>query len=409
MARVVQKFGGTSVGDIERIRRVAERAARAHRAGDEVAVVVSAMGGETDRLLGLARQLTDAPHHREIDTLLASGEQVSIALVSLALQELGVPARSFLGGSAGVRTDGRHGVARIDAIDPEAVRAALGDGEVAVVAGFQGLGPDGAITTLGRGGSDLSAVAMAAALQADACEIYTDVDGIYTTDPRITDQARRIPRIGFEEMLELASLGAKVLQTRAVELAMKYGVRLHVRSTFLDDEGSWVVPDEEIDMEGAVVTGVAYDRKTARLSITGVPRGPGQLARLLAPLGEHGVNVDVIIQSDAPAESVDVNFTVSDTELGRAIELLRALPAPFDQCTIQSDPRVAKVSVVGAGMRSQAGVALKVFELLGQAGIPIHLVSTSEIKISCVIDDRFTELAVRLLHDGFELGDPPAV
>jgi len=402
MATIVQKFGGTSVGTIERIQLVAERAVRTHRKGNRVVVVVSAMAGETNRLVDLAGQITRAPHHREIDVLLASGEQVSIGLVALAICEKGVEARSFLGHQVRITTDDAHGMARIMDIEAGSVVEALDAGQIVVIAGFQGINAAGQITTLGRGGSDLSAVAMAAAVHADVCEIYTDVDGIYTTDPRGCSKARKSERITFQEMLELASLGAKVLQTRSVEFAMKYRVPLHVRSSFLDTEGSWVVPEEE-GMEGAVVTGVAFDRNTAKLTAERVPDQPGMVASLLGPLGEAGINVDVIIQNASVAGHTDVTFTVPRNEMERALELAQKATDAIGAGTVRGDDRVAKVSVVGAGMRSEAGVAVRMFEALGAASVNIQLISTSEIKISCVVHERYTELAVRVLHEAFGL------
>lgn len=402
MATIVQKFGGTSVGSVERIKRVAARAVKSHRAGNRVVIVVSAMSGETNRLLSMAQEISAAPHHREIDVLVSSGEQVSIGLVALACCELGVVARSFLGHQVRITTDDAHGMARIRDIDADSVFKALDRGEIVVVAGFQGVNEDGQITTLGRGGSDLSAVAMAAALKADVCEIYTDVDGIYTTDPRIVGNARKIERITFQEMLELASLGAKVLQTRSVEFAMKYKVPLHVRSSFDDREGSWVVPEEE-GMEGAVVTGVAFDRNTAKLTVLGVPDVPGTVADLLVPLGDAGINVDVIIQNTASEGKTDVTFTVSQTEMERAVALAQGVSDRLGAGGVLADAHVAKVSVVGAGMRSEAGVAVKMFKHLGEANVNIQLISTSEIKISCIVNENFTELAVRVLHDAFRL------
>ena len=407
MATIVQKFGGTSVGTVDRIKNVAERAVRTHRKGNRVVVVVSAMAGQTNRLVKLAGQISRSTHHREIDVLLASGEQVSIGLVALAICELGVEARSFLGHQVRITTDDAHGMARIMDIEANPVLAALDANQIVVIAGFQGINISGQITTLGRGGSDLSAVAMAAAVQADVCEIYTDVDGIYTTDPRVCDKARKIDRITFQEMLELASLGAKVLQTRSVEFAMKFRVPIHVRSSFLETEGSWVVPEEE-GMEGAVVTGVAFDRNTAKLTAKRVPDRPGMVARLLGPLGHAGINVDVIIQNASVEGHTDVTFTVARNELERAVALATEATRQIGAGTIVADERVAKVSVVGAGMRSEAGVALRMFGALGEAGVNIQLISTSEIKISCVIQERYTELAVRVLHEAFGLDSTPA-
>ncbi len=402
MATIVQKFGGTSVGDVERIRRVADRAVRTHAKGNRVVVVVSAMAGQTNRLLKLAGEITAAPHHREIDVLLASGEQVSIGLVALAICELGVEARSFLGHQVRITTDNAHGMARITDIQADSVVSALDAGQIVVVAGFQGINLAGQITTLGRGGSDLSAVAMAAALGADVCEIYTDVDGIYTTDPRICDDAQKVDRITFDEMLELASLGAKVLQTRSVEFAMKHGVPIHVRSSFLETEGSWVVPREE-GMEGAVVIGVASDRNTAKLTAKRVPDQPGMVSSLLGPLGDAGINVDVIIQNSSVDGHTDVTFTVPRNEMERALDLARQATAAIGAGHVVGDGDVAKVSVVGAGMRSEAGVAVRMFAALGEAGVNIQLISTSEIKISCVVHERHTDQAVRVLHAAFNL------
>ncbi len=407
MATIVQKFGGTSVGSIDLIRNVARRAAACRQQGNRVVVVVSAMAGETNRLLGLAREVCDLPHHREIDVLVSTGEQVSIALVALALQEAGVAARSLLGHQVRIVTDDAHGRARIQTIDASAVIEALELGEIVVVAGFQGVDAEGSITTLGRGGSDLSAVAMAAAINADVCEIYTDVDGIYTSDPNVVPGARKIARIGFEEMLELASLGAKVLQARSVEIAMKHGVRLHVRSSFHDGEGSYVVPEEEV-MEGPVVTGVAYDRNTAKITVCAVRDDPGVAAQLLRPLGEAGINVDVIIQNVASEGHTDVSFTVPQNELESALAAIEHAARTLGSGTVTSDAHVAKVSVVGAGMRSQAGVAVAMFEALGAAGVNIQMITTSEIKISCVISEGSTELAVRALHEAYGLAMEPA-
>ncbi|MSP90793.1 MAG: aspartate kinase [Myxococcales bacterium] len=414
MSLIVQKFGGSSMASAERIQLVARRALATHRAGHRVVVVVSAMAGETDRLLQLASQLTKKPHDREIDVLLATGEQVSIALLALALQEQGADARSFLGHQVRIETDSSHGQARIQTIDAEPVQEALADGAIVVVAGFQGVDAAGNITTLGRGGSDLSAVALAAAVQADACEIYSDVDGIYTTDPNVYAKARRIDVISCEEMLELASLGAKVLQARSVEFALKYRVRIHCLSTFVDGPGSWVVPDADPQeaamqsgMEGAVVIGIAHDRNTAWLTVHGVPDQPGKAAALFRALANDHINVDVIIQNPAIHGRTDVCFTVAGNVADRAVELMNAQHDAIGFTTLDCNKGVAKVSVVGAGMRSQPGVALRMFQALGDAGINILLISTSEIKISVVIDDRYTELAVRVLHDAFELEKVP--
>ena len=414
MALIVQKFGGTSMGSIERIQNVARRALATHKAGNQVVVVVSAMAGETDRLLRLAGEIGHQPQDREVDVLLATGEQVSIALLALAIRQQGGVARSFLGHQVQIRTDGIHGSARIRTIDAQPVQETLAQGEIVVVAGFQGVDEQGDITTLGRGGSDLSAVAMAAALKADACEIYSDVDGIYTTDPNVCSRARRIARISCEEMLELASLGAKVLQARSVEFALKYKVALHCRSAFHDGEGSWVVPEgSEMEgssvqgLEGAVVTGIAYDRNTARISVSDLPDRPGSAAALFRPLAAAHINVDVIIQTPGLDGRTALSFTLPRNDADRAVQLTEGLRATLGFGALIVDKQVAKVSVVGAGMRSQPGVALRCFDALGEAGINIFLISTSEIKISCVIADRFTELAVRVLHDAFELEKLP--
>jgi aspartate kinase len=418
MPLIVQKYGGTSMGSADRIRHVARRAVATRDAGHQVVVVVSAMAGETDRLLRLAGEITAKPRDREIDVLLATGEQVSIALLALAIGELGVESRSFLGHQVQILTDSAHGQARIHTIEADPVHAALAQGAIVVVAGFQGVDEHGDITTLGRGGSDLSAVAMAAALQADACEIYSDVDGIYTTDPNLYAKARRIDRISCEEMLELASLGAKVLQARSVEFALKYKVRIHCLSTFSDGPGSWVLP--ELDrgqgaepaglegamvggLEGAVVVGVAHDRNTAWLTVKAVPDVPGKAAALFKALAEDHINVDVIIQNPAQGGHTDVCFTVARNVADQAVALTRQHQGEIGFTDIVCDKQVAKVSVVGAGMRSQPGVALRMFKALGDAGVNILLISTSEIKISVVVDDRFSELAVRVLHDAFVL------
>lgn len=410
MALLVQKFGGSSLATVARIRLVAERVAAAHSAGNRIVVVVSAMQGETDRLLKLAAELSPMPRDREIDVLLATGEQVSIALLALALRDKGLEARSFLGHQVKILTDSVHGSARIMTIDAAPVHECLQRGEVVVVAGFQGVDQDGNITTLGRGGSDLSAVAMAAAVGADACEIYSDVDGIYTTDPGMYAKARKIDRISCEEMLELASLGAKVLQARSVEFALKHKVAICCKSTFSDGTGSWVMPvvsgmegNAMAGLEGAVVTGVACDRNTARISVLRIVNRPGAAAALFRPLAEDAINVDVIIQT-APQDGVcELSFTVPKASAARTAALLMQHQAALGFGEIRVAESVAKVSIVGAGMRSQPGVALQAFAALGEAGIDIQLISTSEIKISVVVDDRFAEAAVRVLHDSFRL------
>ena len=407
---VVQKYGGTSVGSIERIREVAKRCIATHRAGHDVVVIVSAMSGETNRLLGLAKQVNDDPpaeYERELDVIAATGEQVSVGLVSLAIQKAGGAAQSFLGSQVRIITDSAFTRARIQSIDGQKIHDALKLGKIAVVAGFQGTDADGNITTLGRGGSDTSGVAIAAALKADVCEIYTDVDGVYTSDPNIVPSARKIARISYEEMLELASLGAKVLQIRSVEFGMKYGVKIHVRSSFNQNEGTWVVPEEK-QMEAVLVSGVTADKNEAKVTLIGVPDKPGTAAKIFQPLSDANIVVDMIIQNISDAGRTDLTFTVPRADLKRTVDLIRrALPEMAEQ-GIKTDDGIAKVSVVGVGMRSHAGVALRTFEILAREGINILMISTSEIKISVVVEAKYAELAVRVLHDGFELGKAPA-
>lgn len=402
MALIVQKYGGTSVGSLERIRAVASRCLRSQSEGQNVVVVVSAMAGETNRLIGLARGLAAIPSPREMDVLVSTGEQVSIALLAIAIQAQGGKARSFLADQIGMRTDNSHGKARILSVDDQNFRRAFDAGEICIVAGFQGVDPEGNITTLGRGGSDTTAVALAAALNADACEIYTDVDGIYTTDPSICPDARKLKQIAYEEMLELASLGAKVLQVRSVEFGMNHQVPIHVRSSFSDEEGSWVVPEEE-SMEKVIVRGVACDRDAAKITVQGVPDIPGVAARIFQPLSDQGINVDVILQNVSEGGTTDVTFTVSgqDRELAESIghDIVEKLQAKG----LVSDPHVAKVSIVGVGMRSHAGIAARTFSALADAEINIQMISTSEIKISCVISEDDVDRAVRVLHAAFKL------
>jgi aspartate kinase len=403
MALVVQKYGGTSVGSVERIQAVAERVCRARTAGHDVVVVVSAMSGQTNTLVDLAHAVSKEPVGREYDVLLSSGEQISIALVAMAIQSAGRPARSFLGYQADIQTDASFGRARIESIDAFRLRTALDDGAVAVVAGFQGTDADGNITTLGRGGSDTTAVALAAALNADVCEIYTDVDGIYTTDPRIVPEASKISRIAFEEMLELASLGAKVLQTRSVEFAMKHGVPIHVRSSFHEGEGSWVVPEEE-SMEQVVVRAVAYDKNEARISLLQIPDQPGVAHKVFSPLSDAGIIVDMIIQNDSQRSGhTDLTFTVPTADRVRTQALVEEANALLGGKGIESDAQIAKVSVVGVGMRTHSGIAAKMFAVLSQEGINIQMISTSEIKISVVIAEEQADKAVQALHAAFEL------
>lgn len=409
MSLIVQKFGGTSVGSVERIQNVAQRVLAARAAGHDVVVVVSAMAGDTNRLVELAQAISRQPAGREYDVLVATGEQVSIALLAMAIAEAGGKARSFLAHQIQLKTEGVHAKARIESIRAPILHEALSRGEVAVVAGFQGVNEEGDITTLGRGGSDTTAVALAAALDADVCEIYTDVDGIYTADPRIVRDARKIPRISYEEMLELASMGAKVLQTRSVEFALKYNVPVHVRSSFDDSLGSWVVA-EDFEMEGevmeqVVVRAVTCDKNEARISVRGVPDQPGIAHKVFQPLSEREIVVDMIIQNASSEEGrTDLTFTVPKADADQAESIMRGVVEALGARAVRSDKSVAKLSVVGVGMRTHSGVATRAFEALSTNGINIQMISTSEIKISMVIDERYSELAVRCLHDAFELG-----
>ncbi|MBS1115878.1 MAG: lysC [candidate division NC10 bacterium] len=407
MALIVQKFGGTSVGDVDRVKNVARRVAQARAGGHDVVVVVSAMAGETDRLIGLAQKLADRPNERELDVILATGEQVSIGLLSLALHGLGQRARSFTGGQVRIQTDDVHTKARIVSIDSERVRQALSDGEIAIVAGFQGVSAEDEITTLGRGGSDLTAVAMAAALQADVCEIYTDVDGVYTTDPNIVSEARKLDRISYDEMLELASLGAKVLQTRSVEYAKNYLVPVHVRSSFNDNPGTMVVK-EDAAMEKVVVSGIAYNKQEAKITITRVADRPGISATLFGRVADANIVVDMIVQNMSQDGSTDISFTVPRTDYARAQDIVRAVAKEIGAGKVIGDDKIAKVSIVGVGMRTHSGVAARMFETLGREKINILMISTSEIKVSCVIEAKYAELAVRVLHEAFGLAGPPA-
>jgi aspartate kinase len=398
---IVQKYGGTSVGDPERIRNVARRAVRTAEAGHQVVVVVSAMAGETNALVALARELGgEDPDRREYDQLVSLGESKTIALLAMAIQRLGRAARSFTGGQVKVLTDGAHERARIQHIDREPLLEVLRAGGIAVVAGFQGVDERGDVTTLGRGGSDTSAVAIAAALGADVCEIYTDVDGVYTTDPNLAARARKLSRISYEEMLEMASLGAKVLQIRSVKFAMRYGVPIHVRSSFSDDEGTWVVREEEV-VEQLVVSGVTFNRNEAKIRVRGVKDAPGVAASIFLPLSESGIVVDMIVQNVSQDGSTDVTFTVPRDDFKRASEIARQAAAAVGARDVEGDMAIAKVSVVGLGMKDHAGVAARMFQVLAREGINIQLISTSEIKISVVIEEKYTELAVRALHDAF--------
>jgi aspartate kinase len=406
VALLVQKYGGTSVGSIDRIRNVARRCLASQLAGNDVVVIVSAMSGETNRLLGLAHEVAKVPEAREMDAIAATGEQVSAALMALAIQAEGGKARSLLGHQVRILTDTAFTKARIRTIDGTKIHSTLERGEIAVVAGFQGVDENGDITTLGRGGSDTSAVAVAAAIGASACEIFTDVTGVFTTDPGMCPSARKIDRISYEEMLELASLGAKVLQIRSVEIAMKYGVPLHVRSSFSDVPGTWVT-GEDSALEDVSVTGVAYDKNEARVLLVGVLDKPGVVASIFGAIAEKNISVDMIIQSPsvAPGEGgevrADVTFTVTKTDLVRVKPFIEELAGKIGAREVRYDEDVVKVSIVGLGMRSHAGVAARMFEILAKEGINIQAISTSEIKISCLVASKYTELAVRSLHDGF--------
>jgi len=405
MPLIVQKYGGTSVGTVEKIQSVAKKVAGFRDRGVDVVVAVSAMSGETNRLIGMAHEMQDNPDPREMDVLVSTGEQVTIALLCMALKDLGYDARSYTGGQVSIQTDSAHTKARIQSIDDQNIRADLAAGRVVVVAGFQGIDESGNITTLGRGGSDTTGVALAAALQADECQIYTDVDGVYTTDPRVVDTARCLDRITFEEMLEMASLGSKVLQIRAVEFAGKYKVPLRVLSTFKDGEGTLITLDEELsEMEQPVVSGIAFNRDEAKVSVLGVPEAPGIAARILSAVGDANIEIDVIVQNtSADHKTNDLTFTVNRTELQKAKEVVESLIPELNARAVETDDKIAKVSIVGVGMRSHAGVAANMFKALAEDNINIQLISTSEIKVSVIIDERYLELAVRTLHSAFEL------
>jgi aspartate kinase len=401
MSLIVQKFGGTSVGDVERIRNVARRVVETQRKGHKVAVIVSAMAGETNALVALAKEMGgEAPDPREYDALISIGESKTIALLAMAIQRLGGKARSFTGAQMGMLTDADHSRARIESVDARSILEVLDAGGVAVVAGFQGVDEDGNITTLGRGGSDTSAVAVAAAIGADVCEILTDVDGVLTADPRIVPGARKLARISYDEMLELASLGAKVLQIRSVKFAKNFRVPLHVRSSFHDGEGTWVTPEEDV-MERLTVSGVTYNNKEAKVRVKRVKDQPGVVARLFAPLAKANITVDMIVQNLADDGSTDVTFTVPKGEYSRALALTREVAAELGAADVEGDANIAKVSIVGLGMKDHAGVAQRMFAVLGDEGINIQLISTSEIKISVVIEEKYAELAVRALHAAF--------
>lgn len=407
MSLIVQKFGGTSVGTIERIEGVADKVAKFHGEGHQVVVVVSAMSGETNRLIGLANEIQARPVPREMDVLVSTGEQVTTALLSMALTKRGVKAKSYTGGQVKILTDSAHTKARIQHIDDQNLRADLDAGYVTVVAGFQGVDEKGNITTLGRGGSDTTAVALAAALKADECQIYTDVDGVYTTDPRVVSSAQRLDRITFEEMLEMASMGSKVLQIRAVEFAGKYQVPLRVLHSFQEGPGTLISIEELNDVETPTIAGIAFTRDEAKLTVSGVPDMPGIAYKILGPIGEANIEIDVIVQNVGHDNTTDFTFTVARGDLVRAQEILQDVVAEIGAKSVESDSKIAKVSVVGVGMRSHAGVASQMFSALADVGINILMITTSEIKISVIIEEKFLELAVRALHTAFGLDAEP--
>lgn len=407
MALIVQKFGGTSVGSPERIAQVAEKVAKFRAAGDDVVVVVSAMSGETNRLLGLAKQVCAKPSLREMDVMIATGEQVTIALLAIALNNNGVPAVSFTGAQVPIVTDSEYGKARILSIDETNIAEQLKAGKVVVVAGFQGVNEQGEITTLGRGGSDTTAVALAAALKADECQIYTDVDGVYTTDPRVVSRAQRLSRITFEEMLEMASLGSKILQLRSVEFAGKYNVPLRVLHSFQEGSGTLITTDENEDnMEQPIISGIAFNRDEAKLTIRGVPDTPGVAFKILGPISAANIDIDIIVQNVAQDNTTDVTFTVNNLDYDKALEVLQATAKEIGAVEVSGTTSIAKVSIVGVGMRSHPGVASSMFEALAKENINIQMISTSEIRVSVVIDEKYVELAVRALHTAFGLDAP---
>jgi len=406
MALVVQKYGGTSVGDLERIKNVASRVLRTKNQGNQVVVVVSAMAGETDKLIRLAKQISSTPNEREMDVLVATGEQVSIALLAMTLRAMGTDAKSYLAFQIKLATDSAFGRARIMGIESDKILTDLKEGRIVVIAGFQGVDESDNITTLGRGGSDTTAVAIAAALKADLCEIYTDVEGVYTTDPNVCPQARKLSKISYDEMLEMASLGAKVLQIRSVEFAKKYNVPIHVRSSFTDNPGT-IVCMEEKEMEQVVVSGVTYNKNEAKIEIMHVPDVPGVAAKVFQPLADADIVVDMIIQTSSTTKGfADMAFTVPKTDFAKTLQVVKDNLKTLGAEKVVSDQKISKVSIVGVGMRSHSNVAAKMFAALAKEGINIHMISTSEIKISCIIDAKYTELAVRALHDAFRLDEP---
>jgi aspartate kinase len=407
MALVVQKYGGTSVGSIEKIRKVAQRVLDYHREGNGVVVVLSAMAGQTDGLIKLAKQVCEEPDPRELDVLMATGEQVSVALFAMTIKSMGFEARSLLGFQVAIHTDQLYGKARIHEIDTLRIRRELENGRILAVAGFQGLDEKGNITTLGRGGSDTTAVALAAALNADVCEIYTDVPGVFTTDPNICPRARKMDYVSYDEMLELASLGAKVLEIRSVEFAKKYNVPIHVRSSFSKERGTMVVAETK-DMEKVLVSGVAYNKNEARITISKVPDRPGTAAHIFEPMFTTGIVVDMIVQNTSEDGLTDLTFTVPKVDLQKSLKLVSEVAKEIGAEKVLGDENISKISIVGVGMRNHAGVAQKMFRTLAQENINIMMISTSEIKISCVIEDKYTELAVRVLHEAFNLENGPS-
>ncbi|HCU24363.1 MAG TPA: aspartate kinase [Deltaproteobacteria bacterium] len=403
MSLVVQKYGGTSVANTERIKNVAQRVIHRYKKGNQVIVVVSAMSGETNRLVAFGKEIMDPPEGREYDVLVSTGEQVTIALLAMAIQNGGIPAVSYLGHQVRILTDDAFSKARIRAIDSEKIHRDLQAGKIVVVAGFQGVDEKGNLTTLGRGGSDTTAVAIAAALKADACEIYTDVDGVYTTDPNLCTDARKIDRISYEEMLEMASTGAKVLQIRSVELAAKYRVPVEVRSSFNDNPGTWVTKEEK-PMESRLVTGVSYQKDEAKIAVRQVPDKPGVAAKIFEAISEANINVDMIVQNVSSEGFTDLTFTVPKSDLKRALVVIEKIAQEIGAKKVETSENIAKLSIIGLGMRSHAGIAGKMFSALAKENINIQMISTSEIKISIIIDEKYTELAVRVLHEVFELG-----
>ncbi|OKY75263.1 MAG: aspartate kinase [Desulfobulbaceae bacterium DB1] len=402
MTLIVQKFGGTSVANPEKIKAVAKRVMDCRKKGNQMVVVLSAMAGETNRLVDLSKQMQPIPDPREMDVLLATGEQVTVALFAMAVKAAGMDSISLLGDQVRISTDTMHTKARIKEINSELIKRHLDEGKIVVVAGFQGVTEKGDITTLGRGGSDTTAVALAAALQADQCDIFTDVEGVYTTDPNVCPSARKIDRITYDEMLELASLGAKVLDIRSVSLAKRYKVPVHVRSTFTETEGTWVVEEDKI-MESMLVSGVTYNKNEARITFSKVPDTPGTASRIFNPISDAGIVVDMIIQNTRAGEMTDMTFTVPRTDYDKAMLIVEKIAKEIGAESVTGDQKIAKVSIVGVGMRNHSGIATTMFHILARENINIHMISTSEIKISCVIDEKYTELAVRALHDAFEL------